>query len=138
LSADNQTSDLGKAVQDVTEKAQLIIREEIELAKAEVTEKVTRLIKGAVAGIAAGIFAVFALIYLFHSLSWLLTKLISESNAWLGYLIVAVLLFALGALAGFLAARFVKRGAPPTPDMAIEEAQRIRETVKQRPPEVQA
>jgi uncharacterized membrane protein YqjE len=138
LSADNQTSDLGKAVQDVTEKAQLIIREEIELAKAEVTEKVTRLIKGAVAGIAAGLFAVFALIYLFHSLSWLLTKLISESNAWLGYLIVAVLLFALGALAGFLAARFVKRGAPPTPDLAIEEAQRIRETVKQRPPEVQA
>jgi uncharacterized membrane protein YqjE len=138
LSADNQTSDLGKAVQDVTEKAQLIIREEIELAKAEVTEKVTRLIKGAVAGIAAGIFAVFALIYLLHSLSWLFTKLISESNVWLGYLIVAVLLFALGALAGFLAARFVKRGAPPTPDMAIEEAQRIRETVKQRPPEVQA
>ncbi len=138
MSADNQTSDLGKAVQDVTEKAQLIIREEIELAKAEVTEKVTRLIKGAVAGIAAGIFAVFALIYLLHSLSWLFTKLISESNVWLGYLIVAVLLFALGALAGFLAARFVKRGAPPTPDMAIEEAQRIRETVKQRPPEVQA
>jgi uncharacterized membrane protein YqjE len=138
LSTDNQTSDLGKAVQEVTEKAQLIIREEIELAKAEVTEKVTRLIKGAVAGIAAGIFAVFALIYLFHSLSWLFAKLISESNVWLGYLIVAVLLFALGALAGFLAARFVKRGAPPTPDMAIEEAQRIRETVKQRPPEVQA
>jgi hypothetical protein len=81
---------------------------------------------------------VFALIYLLHSLSWLFTKLISESNVWLGYLIVAVLLFALGALAGFLAARFVKRGAPPTPDMAIEEAQRIRETVKQRPPEVQA
>jgi uncharacterized membrane protein YqjE len=138
LSTDNQTSDLGKAVQEFTEKAQLIIREEIELAKAEVTEKVTRLIKGAVAGIAAGIFAVFALIYLFHSLSWLVAKLISESNVWLGYLIVAVLLFALGALAGFLAARFVKRGAPPTPDMAIEEAQRIRETVKQRPPEVQA
>jgi uncharacterized membrane protein YqjE len=138
LSTDSQTSDLGKAVQDVTEKAQLIVREEIELAKAEVTEKVTRLIKGAVAGIAAGIFAVFGLIYLFHSLSWLFTKLISESNAWLGYLIVAVLLFALGALAGFLAARFVKRGAPPTPDMAIEEAQRIKETVTQRPPEVQA
>jgi uncharacterized membrane protein YqjE len=138
LSTDNQTSDLGKAVQDVTEKAQLIIREEIELAKAEVTEKVTRLIKGAVAGIAAGIFAVFALIYLLHSLSWLFAKLISESNVWLGYLIVAVLLLLLGGLAGFLAARLVKRGAPPTPNMAIEEAQRIKETVTHRPPEVQS
>ena len=32
------------------------------------TDKVTKLIKGAVFGIVAGIFAVFALIYLLHSL----------------------------------------------------------------------
>lgn len=132
MSADNNTSDLGKAVSEVTDKAQLLIREEIELAKAEVTQKVSRLVKGAVAGIAAGIFAVFALIYLLHSLAWLLAKLIDEDSVWLGYLIVTVLLLLFGALAGFLAARLVKRGAPPTPDMAIEEAQRIRETVKPR------
>lgn len=132
MSADNNTSDLGKAVSEVTDQAQLLIREEIELAKAEVTQKVSRLVKGAVAGIAAGIFAVFALIYLLHSLAWLLAKIIDEDSVWLGYLIVTVLLLLLGALAGFLAARLVKRGAPPTPDMAIEEAQRIRETVKPR------
>ena len=44
-------------------------------------------------------------------------------------LIVAVLLFILGALAGFLAARLVKRGSPPTPQMAIEEGKLIKETV---------
>ena len=46
------------------------MREEIALAKAEMTEKVTKLIKGAVFGIVAGVFAVFALIYLLHALSW--------------------------------------------------------------------
>ena len=53
----NDTSELGQAIQDVTEKVSLLVREEIELAKTEVTEKVTKLLKGAVVGIAAGIFA---------------------------------------------------------------------------------
>src|SRR5918992_1845951 len=128
--ADNRTSDLGEAIQEVTERASLLVREEIELAKAEVTEKATTLIKGAVVGIVAGIFAVAGLIYLLHSLSWLLWNLIGgEDDQWIGFLIVAVALFLLGAIAGFLAARFLKRGAPPTPAMAIEEGKLIKETV---------
>ena len=128
--ADNQTSDLGEAIQEVSERASLLVREEIELAKAEVTEKFTKLIKGAVVGIVAGIFLVGGLIYLLHSLSWLLWQVIGgEDDFWIGFLIVAVSLFILGAIAGFVASRFVKRGAPPTPVMAIEEAQLIKETV---------
>jgi hypothetical protein len=42
---------------------------------------------------------------------------------------MAVILVVHGAIAGLLAARVVKSGAPPTPDMAIEEARKIRETV---------
>ncbi len=127
----NDTSDLGQAIQEVTETASLLVREEIELAKTEVIEKVTKLIKGAVVGIAAGIFAVFGLIYLLHSLAWLLWDLIEGgvSGPWVGYLIIAGLLFIVGALAGFVAARLVKRGSPPVPKMAIEEAQLIKETV---------
>jgi uncharacterized membrane protein YqjE len=123
------TSELGQAIQDVTEKASLLIREEIELAKTEVTDKVTKLIKGAVVGIVAGIFAVFGLIYLLHSGAWALYEIFGSDSPWLGYLIVAVVLFLLGALAGFLATRFIKRGAPPTPQMAIEEGKLIKETV---------
>ena len=52
-----------------------------------------------------------------------------DDSPWLGFLIVAVTLFVLGALAGFIAARLVKRGAPPTPQMAIEEGKLIKETV---------
>ncbi len=127
---DTDTSELGQAIQEVTEKLSLLFREEIELAKTEMTEKVTKLIKGAVVGIVAGIFAVFGLIYLGHAASWAIWETIGGTdNFWIGFLIVAVILFILGALAGFIASRLVKRGAPPTPKMAIEEAQLIKETV---------
>src|SRR5918994_1809643 len=98
--ADNQppTSDLGQAVQEISEKASLLIREEIELARTEMTEKVTKLAKGAVVGIVAGVFAVFALVYLMHSLSFGLFAIISDdaNYIWAGYLIVGGLLLLLG------------------------------------------
>lgn len=122
-------SDLGDAIQDVTEKLSLLFREEVELAKTEMTEKVSKLIKGAIVGIVAGIFAVFGLVYLLHSGAWAIYDIVGSDSPWLGYLIVAAVLFLLGALAGFIAARLVKRGAPPTPKMAIEEGKLIKETV---------
>ena len=76
MTDNNDTSELGQAIQDVTETASLLIREEIELAKTEVIDKVTKLIKGAVVGIAAGIFAVFGLIYGLESLAWLIWDII--------------------------------------------------------------
>src|SRR3954447_8887019 len=128
----NGNTEFAQAIQQVSDKATLLIREEIELAKAEMTEKVTKLAKGAAVGAAAGIFAVAALVYLLHSLAWGLWALISDdaNYVWLGYLIVGGLLLILGGLAGFLAARFLKGGSPPTPKMAIEEAQLIRQTVQ--------
>jgi uncharacterized membrane protein YqjE len=134
---DNQPSDLGQAIQEVTERASLLVREEIELAKAEMSEKATKLAKGAAVGTAAGIFVVAGLIYFLHSMSWLLWQLIgSDDDFWIGFLIVAVVLFLLGAIAGFVASRFVKGGAPPTPQMAIEEGKLIKETVTNPQPAV--
>jgi uncharacterized membrane protein YqjE len=128
----HDSSELGQAVQAVSERASLLIREEIELAKREMSDKVSKLIKGAIVGIVAGIFAVFGLVYLLHALSWLIWKLLEgggSDNFWLGFVIVAALLFVLGGIAGFLAARFLKKGSPPTPQMAIEEGKLIKETV---------
>ena len=124
----DQSSDLAKALQDVTTRAQLIVREEIELAKLEVTTKATKLAKGAAVGAAAGVFVLAGLIYFLHFAAWGIADILGN-DVWLGYLIVAVLLFLLAAVAGFLAYRFVKGGTPPTPQMAIEEAQRVRETI---------
>src|SRR3954453_8646312 len=126
--ADPQTSDLAKAVQEVSEKASLLVREEIALAKAELTEKVTGLAKGAAVGAAAGVFILAALIYFLHFLALLIADLLGDTW-WLGYLIVAGVLFLVGGVAGFLAARFFKKGSPPTPTMAIEEAQLIKQTL---------
>jgi uncharacterized membrane protein YqjE len=128
--ADNQTSEIAQAIQEVSEKASLLIHEEIELAKAEMTEKVSKLAKGAAVGAVAGIFAVFGLIYLLHAAAWGIWALIGGTrDFWLGFAIVAVLLFVLGGLAGFIAARAFKKGSPPTPAMAIEEGRLIKETV---------
>jgi hypothetical protein len=129
--ADNTPSDLGKAVQDVSERLSLLVREEIALAKTEMEVKAKKLGRGIAIGVAAGIFAVAALIYLLHSLAWGLFAVFSDDPnfVWVGYLIVGGLLLLLGGLAGFLAARFIKGGTPPTPQMAIEEGKLIKETV---------
>jgi uncharacterized membrane protein YqjE len=126
------TSNVGDAVQEITQRAQLLVREEIELARAELTEKVGRLVRGAVVGAVAGVFALLGLIFLLHGLSWLAWDATgTNDNFWIGFGIIALLLFLLGAVAGGLAARFVKAGTPPKPEMAIDEAQRIKQTVDQ-------
>jgi uncharacterized membrane protein YqjE len=134
--SDTTTQNIAQAIQEVSDRATLLVREEIELAKAEVTEKVTKLIKGAVVAIAAGIFIVFALIYLLHGFAWLTWyELFPDQQYFWGFFIVAAVLLLLGALAGYIAARAMKSGAPPTPAMAIDEAKLIKETVQSKHPE---
>jgi uncharacterized membrane protein YqjE len=116
---------LGDVVAEVSQKASLLVREEIELAKAEVIEKVGKLAKGAAVGAAAGVFAIFGITMLFHTLAWFLADAF-DLAVWIGFGIVTLLLFFLAALAGLIAIRLVKRGAPPTPEMAIAEAKRTR------------
>ena len=108
-----------------------LVRDEIELAKAEVTEKVTKLLKGIVVGLAAGIFAVTGLLFFLHGLAWLAWFALPVGNSaffW-GFFVVAGLLFLLGGLAGYLAARFFKDSSPPVPAMAIDEAGKIKRTL---------
>jgi uncharacterized membrane protein len=132
----NNTQNIAQAIQEVSERAQMLVREEIELAKAEVSAKVSKLIKGVVVGAAAGIFVVCGLLFVLHGFSWLAYyELFPTGQYFWGFFVVAGVLFLLGALAGFIAARAFKRGAPPTPDMAMYEAKRIRETVQSPHPE---
>jgi uncharacterized membrane protein YqjE len=116
---------VGELVFEVSDRASVLIREEIELAKTEVTEKVNRLVRGSVAGLAAGIFAVLALLLIMHGVAWLLNDLVFD-NFWAGFFVEAALFLLIGAAAGLFAWRAFKRGAPPTPDMAIEEAKEIK------------
>jgi H+/Cl- antiporter ClcA len=118
---------LGEIVAEVSEKASLLVRQEIELAKAEISDKVTKLARGAGIGAAAGVFLIFGVTMMFHFLAWFVNDLFDWSNlVWPGYGIVTLALFLLAGLAAALAVRLFKKGAPPTPDMAIEEARRTR------------
>jgi hypothetical protein len=122
-----KTSELGVAVQQVSEKVSVLVREEIELAKAEITVKVTSLGRGAVAGIIGAVFGFFWLIFALLTLAWGLNSLLD--SIWLGFAIVMALLLLLTVAVALFAWRKLKVGAP-TPDMAIEEGKRIRDTVQ--------
>jgi uncharacterized membrane protein YqjE len=126
---EQDTSELGKAIQEVSEKASLLVREEIALAKAELTQKAMGIARGAAIGAAAGVFAVFALIYFFHFVALALDALFGV-DLWVGYLIVFGVLILLAAIAGFTAARLFRKSTPPMPQMAIEEAQLIKQTIE--------
>ena len=116
---------VGELVFEVSDRASVLVREEIELAKTEVTEKVNRLLRGSVAGLVAGIFALLALLLIMHGFAWLLNDLVFD-NFWAGFFVEAALFLLVGAAAGLFAYRSFQRGAPPTPDMAIEEAKEIK------------
>ena len=120
---------VGEMVVDVSERVSSLVREEIELAKAEVSEKVSQLVRGSVVAIVAGVFLFFALILIMEGVAWLLNDLVFD-NFCLGFFVEALLFIAIGAIAVLFAVRSFKKGAPPTPDQAIEEAKLTRERLE--------
>ena len=83
-------------------------------------------------GGAAGMFLLTALFFVLIGCAWLLYYELPIGNSltyfW-GFFAMALILVVLGLIAGLIAARAVKKGSPPVPSMAIEEARKIRETV---------
>jgi hypothetical protein len=137
-SKDRGAQGVATALAEISDRATLLIHEEIELAKAEVTEKVSDLARGAAVGVAAGIFVVTAIFFVLIGCAWVLYYYLPIGTTFtyfVGFFAMALILLILGVIAGFIAARVVRRGSPPTPDMAIEEARRIRETVSGPEPE---
>jgi uncharacterized membrane protein YqjE len=135
LATESPAHDLAQTVQDISERAALLVREEIELAKAEVTEKITKLLRGIVIGLAAGFFVAIGLLFLLHGMAWLAWYVLPTGNNlsyfW-GYFVVAGLLFGMGGLAGYLAAKFFKQSTPPVPKMAMDEAGKIKRTLMKK------
>ena len=120
---------IGHTVAEISEKASLLVREEIELAKTEIAIKAKNLGKGIAVAVVAGIMAVFGLIYFFHFAAIALADWVFDDRLVWGYAVVTGFLFLVAAIAGLVGLRWIKKGAPPTPDMAIDEAKRIKETV---------
>ena len=111
----NTAKGIAEAVNEISERASLLVREEIELAKAEVSQKVSRLVKGAVVGGAAAVFAIFGIVLLFHGLAWLAwwaLPVASDQIFW-GFFIVAAVLFLLGGFAGLMRRQALQEGLAP-------------------------
>jgi hypothetical protein len=122
---------VGEVVNEISEKATLLVREEIELAKAEVQTKATRLGKGAAVAAAAGIFVLLALYMFLFALGFFFVDIFEWESIWPGFIIGMALFLILAALAGLLAYRFFQAGAPPTPELAIEEAKETRKAIEE-------
>jgi len=126
-----QPQNIATTLTEVSDRATLLIHEEIELAKAEIAEKTASLMRGAVVAATAGIFLVMALVLFLVGCAWLLYYYL-PGNAFTyfwGFFAMAVILLLLGAAAGMTAARVMRKAAPPVPTMAIDEARKIRDTV---------
>jgi uncharacterized membrane protein YqjE len=132
LAASNGQSEnsIATAITEVSESVTKLVHDEIELAKAEVSEKVKSLGRGVVLVAIGAVFGIFAVIFFLLTLAWVLNGIFvnGAGDLWLGFLIVfgVLLLLMVGSL--LFAWRKLKVGAP-TPNMAIDEARKIRATV---------
>jgi uncharacterized membrane protein YqjE len=128
---------IADAVQEISERAVSLIQEEIELAKAEISEKFSKLLKGTVIVAVASVFIFWAIAIILFGFAYLVHfegSWPADQFFW-GFFIVGAILLIIAAIAGFVAYRFFKAGSPPVPTMAIDEAQRIRETVMPSSPD---
>ena len=113
---------LGEIIAEVTQKLQQLVREEIELAKAEVSTKVKKLGTGIGMASAALVTLLFFSIFFFIALAELLNDLFWDDYPWAGYGVVAGLFLLITIVLVLVGVRLIKKGSPPAPEMAIEEA----------------
>ena len=75
-------------------------------------------------------FAIFGLVLLLEGFAWLAHWVlpVPDRTFFCGFFFVAIVVFAIAAVAGWIASR-MRGGAPPTPQLAIDEAIAIKETV---------
>jgi hypothetical protein len=131
LPPDNsQPDNIATAMTEVTERMSVLVREEIELAKAEVGQKITSIGKGAAAVAAGAVFGVFAVVFALETVAWVMDAIFvnGAGSLWIGFAIVFGVLLVLTLVAFIFAWRKLRVGAP-TPNMAIDEAKKIRATV---------
>lgn len=118
---------LGGAAKLVADRARSIVRLELQLAATELKKKVAALGIGIGLLLGAALFGFFALAFLLGTAA---AAIATSVDVWLALLIVgAALLVAAGGLA-LVGIGLVKKGVPPVPEHAIEEAKRTAEALK--------
>ena len=125
---DLDRASVAELVKQLGEQTSDLARQEVELAKAELTEK------GRAIGIGAGAFGAAGLVALFAvgALTAALILALAEAvDGWLAALIVFAVYAAIAGGLALFGRREVEQGTPPTPERAIETTKEDVERVKQ-------
>jgi hypothetical protein len=120
---------LPELMRDLSQQSTELIRQEIELAKAELRQK------GKAAGVGAGMFGAAGLIALFGVgalTACLVLALATVMDAWLAALIVAVVYLAAAGVAALVGKGKVQEATPPAPEQAIASTKEDVQWTKQR------
>lgn len=120
---------VSELVQQASNQAALLVRDEIKLAQVELQEKGKR------AGIGAGMFGgsgLFALYGVGALVATAILALATAMDAWLAALIVAVVLFAIAGVLALTGKKQVEQATPPAPEQAIDSAKTDVDHIKRR------
>ena len=118
---------LTHAAERVADHARRFVQLELELAALELKRKVAAL------GIGAGLLvggAVFALFALGFAVAAAAVGLATVLSTWLALLIVAGGLFLLAGILASVGITRLRKGTPPVPELALQEAKLTKEALK--------
>jgi hypothetical protein len=120
---------VGELLSELSNQTQKLVRQELDLAKAELTEKGKR------AGIGAGLFGgagLFAVLALGALTACFILALATAVADWLAALIVAAVYAAVAGVLALTGRTKVKQATPPVPEQAKESVRRDLEWTKER------
>jgi uncharacterized membrane protein YqjE len=108
---------VGELLKELSNQTTTLVRQELELAKAEMAEK------GKQAGIGAGMFGgagLVGVLALGALTACLIAALATGMEVWLAALIVAIVWAAVAAVLALMGRRKTREATPPAPEQAIE------------------
>jgi uncharacterized membrane protein YqjE len=108
---------VGELLKELSNQTTTLVRQELELAKAEMAEKGKQAGIGAGMFGGAGLFGVFALAALTTAV---IAALATGMDVWVAALIVAVVYAAVAAVLALLGRQKTREAVPPAPEQAIE------------------
>jgi uncharacterized membrane protein YqjE len=127
--SDESDRPLGELVKQLSEQTSRLVRQEVALARAEMTEK------GKAAGIAGGMFGaagVLVLLALGALTACFILALALVLDAWLAALVVAAAYAAIAGVLALVGKRRVQEASPPLPEQAKESVQEDVQWMKER------
>ena len=119
---------VGELLTRLSEQSSRLVRDELALARVEITSKVRH------AGIGAGLFSAAGVLAWFGLGTLITTAILALSlalPAWLSALVVTVVVFAAAGVTALMGRRQVQEAAPPVPRETIDSVERDVAEVKE-------